>query len=318
MRPEERKAREDRMEMEKDLQEGRVKKGKKGRVLRIILKTIGILILLVYVAVPVGFGIYSTSRFPHEVGNPPERFEEVSLTTTDGVPLAAWYAPPENGAAIVLIHGATSNREAVRGYADALRKEGFGVLALDLRGHGESGGDGVNSFGWNGTEDVGAAVEYLSRQDGVSRIGALGLSLGGEVLLHAAASYPEIRAVMADGATFLSLEDYLALPSNRSFVRSYTNRVVFATAQVFGGPPPKERIVDSMMEAKDTRFLLVAGGLVKNEVDYNSLFAKLDASRCDLWIAEGAGHTEAFSRDPGAYTQRMIRFFERGLLEGEE
>lgn len=306
------------MEMKRDLQEGRVKKGKKGRMLRIILKTIGILILLVYVAVPVGFGIYSTRRFPHEVGNPPERFEEVSLTTTDGVSLAAWYAPPENGAAIVLLHGATSSREAVRGYAEVLEREGFGVLALDLRGHGESGGDGVNTFGWNGTEDVRAAVEYLERKEGVSRIGALGLSLGGEVLLHAAAAYPGIEAVMADGATFLSLEDYLALPTNRSFVRSYTNRVVFATAEVFGGPPPKERIVDSIVEAKDTRFLLVAGGLVKNEVDYNSLFAKIDESRCDLWIAEGAGHTEAFIREPEGYAERMIRFFERGLLEGEE
>ncbi|HSP48448.1 MAG TPA: alpha/beta fold hydrolase, partial [Clostridiaceae bacterium] len=213
-------------------------------------------------------------------------------------------------AAIVLLHGATSNREAITGYAEVLQREGFGVLALDLRGHGESGGDGVNSFGWDGSADVGAAVEYLAAQNGVSRIGALGLSLGGEVLLHAAASYPEIEAVMTDGATFLSLEDYLALPANRSFVHSYTNRVVFATAEVFGGPPPEERIVDSIVKARDTRFLLVAGGAVKNEVDYNSLFAKLDESRCDLWIAEGAGHTEAFSRDPEGYAQRMTGFFE--------
>lgn len=306
------------MERKKEHPEGMKRKGKKGRVLRILLRTVGILILLVYVAVPVGFGIYSTRRFPHEVGDAPQGFEAVSLTTADGVLLSAWYAPPENGAAIVLLHGATSNRGAIRGYAEVLQREGFGVLALDLRGHGESGGDGANSFGWSGSADVGAAVEYLSEQESVTRIGALGLSLGGEVLLHAASSYPEIEAVMADGATFLSLEDYLSLPSNRSFLRSYTNRVVFATAEVFGGPPPEERIVDSIAAAKDTKFLLIAGGAVKNEVDYNSLFVELDESRCDLWIAEGAGHTEAFSRDPEGYAKRMTGFFETELLAGED
>lgn len=294
------------------------RKGKNRRILRMALKIVGLLILLVYVAVPVGFGIYATRRFAHDVGEPPESFEEVSLRTEDGVDLVAWYAPPKNGAAIILVHGATSSREAVRGYAEVLEQNGYGVLAFDLRGHGESGGDGVNSFGWKGNEDVGAAVDYLSARSEVMTIGALGLSLGGEVLLHAAASYPQVEAVMADGATFLSLEDYLALPSNRSFMRSYTNRVVFRTAQVFGGPPPEGRIVDSIVEAKETRFLLVAGGAVKNEVDYNTMFVNLDETRCDLWIAEGAGHTEAFSRDPEGYEERMIRFFEVGLLEGEE
>lgn len=122
------------------------RKGKNRRILRIVLKIVGILVLLVYVAVPVGFGIYATRRFAHEVGEPPERFEEVSLRTEDGVDLAAWYTPPENGAAIVLVHGATSSREAIRGYAEMLKQNGYGVLAFDLRGHGESGGDGVFAY----------------------------------------------------------------------------------------------------------------------------------------------------------------------------
>lgn len=290
------------------------KRSGKGRgILRIVLRIVGVLVLLVYVAVPVGFGIYATRRFAHDVGEPPESFEEVTLRTEDGVDLGAWYAPPENGAAIILVHGATGSREAIRGYAEVLQRNGYGVLAFDLRGHGESGGDGVNSFGWKGNEDVGAAVDFLSGKDEVRTIGALGLSLGGEVLLHAAGDYPQIEAVMADGATFLSLEDYLTLPSNRSFLRSYTNRVVFGTAELLGGPPPKGSLADSIVAAEATRFLLVAAGEVRSEVDYNSWFAKLAGSRCELWIAEGAGHTEAFVRDPVGYEKRMVGFFDAQL-----
>ena len=112
--------------------------------------------------------------------------------------LAGWYKPPLNGAVIILIHGAGGSREGMRPYAAMLARHGYGVLALDLRGHGASTGR-TNRFGWQGTQDVGAAVAFLQARDEVKAIGGLGSSLGGEVLLGAASKYPALKAIAADG-----------------------------------------------------------------------------------------------------------------------
>ena len=58
---------------------------------------------------------------------------------------------------------------------------GYGVLLLDARGHGDSGGRAMD-LGWFGDLDVTAAVDHLAARDDVDpdRIGAVGMSMGGE------------------------------------------------------------------------------------------------------------------------------------------
>ncbi len=120
--------------------------------LRWVVILIAVLIVAVYIVLPIGFAIAVVFPYQESVGAPPEGFESVALTTDDGVKLAAWYTPPTNGAAIMLIHGAGGSRESLRGYGEMLVRNGYGVLALDLRGHGESDGT-TNRFGWQGTHD---------------------------------------------------------------------------------------------------------------------------------------------------------------------
>lgn len=207
------------------------------RVLRWIAILIAAAIVGLYVILPVGFGVYAVNPARQPVGAPPDSFEAITLTTGDGVTLAGWYAPPSNGAAILLLHGAGGSRESVRRYADMLVRHGYGVLALDLRGHGES--DGVtNRLGWQGTQDVKAAVEYLQARPEVARIGGLGLSMGAEALLGAASEVPALEAIAADGATRRCIEELRALPSERPLVRNYTARVMYLTVRVLSGDDP--------------------------------------------------------------------------------
>ena len=122
----------------------------------IVLLVIAAIVVL-YIALPIGMGAAAVAPLKSAVGAPPIGFQAITLNTEDGVSLAGWYAPPVNGTAIILIHGAGGSREDVRGYAEMLTRHGYGVLAIDLRGHGESTGTS-NRFGWQGTRDVGAAV----------------------------------------------------------------------------------------------------------------------------------------------------------------
>ncbi|MBI5958041.1 MAG: alpha/beta fold hydrolase [Chloroflexi bacterium] len=287
------------------------------RALRWLVIGIVTLIIGVYLLLPIGFGIVVVFPYKESVGDPPEGFETISLKTADHVTLAAWYRPPANGAAIILIHGAGGSRESMRGYADMLVQEGYGVLALDLRGHGTSKG-GTNRLGWQGTRDVSAAVEFLLTQEDVKTIGALGSSLGGEVLLGAASEVPALQAIIADGATHRCLDELRALPKERPLVRNFVPRVMYATVQVLSGDEPPKPLLDSMIEADSTVFMLIAAGKNDQEIDYNELFAEKLGDRASLWIAPGVSHTGAFKQYRDEYQQRVIAFFDAALLNEDE
>jgi dienelactone hydrolase len=285
------------------------------RVLRWIVFLVIAAIVGLYVVLPIGAGVAVVFPYKESVGAPPDGFEEITLKTDDGVTLAGWYRPPTNGAAIILLHGAGNSRERVRRYADMLVSHGYGVLALDLRGHGSSKGT-TNRLGWQGTRDVGAAVAYLQTREEVQTIGGLGLSMGGEVLLGAASAYPVIEAIAADGATHRCLDELWALPSERPLYRNFVARVMFATVQLLSGDDPPKPLLDSMVEAESTAFLLIAAGSSDQEVDFNELFVGTVGERAILWVAPGASHTGAFSRYPDEYEQRLIAFFDAALLDG--
>ena len=121
----------------------------------------------------------------------------MTVTTSDGLDLAGWYVPSKNGAAVIAFHGRTKAQP----HARMLARHGYGVLILDRRGEGESEGDG-SMFGWGGTPDIHAAVDFLKARPDVdpARIGGIGFSVGGEVMLQAAAENPDLAAVVSEGA----------------------------------------------------------------------------------------------------------------------
>jgi uncharacterized protein len=277
---------------------------------RLIITILGILLgiaFVLYILLPFGFAAYASIRHNTKVGEPPEGFAGVTLTADDGIAIAAWYRAPENGTAVVLAHGSTGSRESLRPYARFLADAGYGVLAIDLRGHGQSGGR-ANAFGWECVKDIRAAVDYLEGL-GVQSIAALGLSLGGEVLLRAAGGLPQIRAVISDGATQSMLADYLSMPSNQSFARSWTTRVLYRSVQLLTGQiPPETTILDSIASTDGTRLLLIAAEEKGGEVGYNRMFAEAARGRAELWSVPRAGHTQAFSLYPEEYNQRVLGF----------
>ena len=135
--------------------------------------------------------------------------ETITFKTKDGLKLEGWYIPSRNGAAVIAFPG----RKGPQRQARMLAKHGYGVLLFDRRGEGRSEGE-PNTFGWGGDEDVKAAVRYLHTRADVDpkRIGAIGLSVGGEMLLEAAAETKDIAAVVSDGAGARSMGEMLDTP----------------------------------------------------------------------------------------------------------
>jgi len=119
----------------------------------------------------------------------------IHFDSADGTPLAGLYHPADGdgrGAAAVVVHGLGSCKENHGDFAAAAAAAGISTLALDVRGHGASGGrlDG------GALDDVLAALAWLAHR-GHGPLGVRGSSMGGFLALHAAARDPRVRAVVA-------------------------------------------------------------------------------------------------------------------------
>jgi alpha-beta hydrolase superfamily lysophospholipase len=269
-------------------------------------------VVAIYAALPVAAGVAAVWPARGTVGPTPPGFRDVTVKTADGVELSAWRAPSENGATILLLHGAGDSRAAVRDHAMLLKGHGFGVLALDLRGHGTSGGR-ANRLGWEGTRDVRAAVDYLLVEEPGVRIGGMGLSMGGEVLLGATSACPEMEAVVAEGATFRSAAEMRALPRNRSVFRWLSVELRDAAVEILSGASPPAPLLGSMLQAPSTHFFLLAAGTEEAEIAFNRYFHSRLRERTEVWVIPGAGHVQGLPVAGNAYEARIIAFFRATL-----
>lgn len=130
---------------------------------------------------------------------------DVDLKAADGTMLKATYmSPGQPGPAMLLVHQCNMDRTSWSGIATQLVDSGVHVLTLDLRGFGDSGGEGLRGSGGfpafleKSTADVDMAYEYLVSQDGVdgSRVAAGGASCGAMLTADLAARQPDLKALM--------------------------------------------------------------------------------------------------------------------------
>jgi pimeloyl-ACP methyl ester carboxylesterase len=86
-----------------------------------------------------------------------------------------------------------SNKEAWQGFATAAQEAGYAIVALDLRGHGESSGS-QNFEAMD--QDVEAALAWMLNRMEIApdRIGLAGASIGANLALRAAGRHPEIKS----------------------------------------------------------------------------------------------------------------------------
>ena len=278
------------------------------------------LVLLWFVLLPLTIAVNATNRPPGPLGPAtPARYglayQDVAFRTPDGVRLSAWYIPPRNGAAVVLLPGAGSTRTAVLGQAAVLARHGYGALLVDTRGHGRSGGHAMD-FGWWGNRDLAGAVSFLDRQSGVraDKIAVLGESMGGEQALAAAGSDPRIRAVVAEGATGQQLADHGWLPGGtEGALQRRMEWVMYSAAGLISGAPQPMSIPDAVRAAGGRPTLIIAGGAVADESAAARWFRAPSPATVQVWVVPDAGHTQGLSTAPRAWEAHVIGFLDAAL-----
>lgn len=241
---------------------------------------------------------------------------DVGLEVDDGVVLSAWYVPSSNGAAVVLLHGAGSTRSSTLPHAAVLARHGYGVLLLDARGHGDSGGQAMD-LGWHGEDDIAVAVRFLRGRPEVEagRIGAVGLSMGGEEALGALGADIPLAAVVAEGATGRVAADHAWLDETfgwRGRVQQVLERAITATADLLTDASPP-RSLRSSVARSDAPVLLVAAGRVGDEGRAARHIASAAPDRVEIWTVGGATHTAGLTTRPAEWERRVVAFLDDAL-----
>ncbi|HEV8575440.1 MAG TPA: alpha/beta fold hydrolase [Dehalococcoidia bacterium] len=149
-------------------------------------------------------------RDPNLLGTGPARarvkeyeapFQLRQYPGADGTPLAAAIAIHRDGKrrpGVVLAHGftETKNQKYIVELSALLHRNGWHVLAIDYRGHGESRklSQAPITFGWKEADDILAGAKFLRDQAKPTSVAVLGFSMGGR---------SAVKAMVKDGGQLL-------------------------------------------------------------------------------------------------------------------
>lgn len=166
-------------------------------------------------------------------------FEDVAITSFDGIPLRGRYYHFADGAPLlILCHGYRSSalRDCCGGHALS-RKMGFNVLAIHQRCHGLSGGRTI-TFGIRERHDVVSWCEWANQRFGKETpIMLYGLSMGAAtVLMGCEVGYPDnVVCVMADSAYDAPADIILKVCKDLRYPPKLAYPFIWLGALVFGG-----------------------------------------------------------------------------------
>jgi fermentation-respiration switch protein FrsA (DUF1100 family) len=295
-----------------------VKSAKRGLIywMRLLLAAIFTL-LSAAAATVVGVSYNQTSGYLH-----PERhvasgdflrangiqFQDIVLTTEDGVKLSAWYTPSQNGAVILVAHGYGDKRP--EDFYALFASHGYGVIAWDFRAHGKSGGY-FSSLGYYEVLDAKAALDFALAQPGVKHIGAWGGSMGAVTMIRATAKYPQIEALVAD-SPFPTLQEEMDIQVPFPFMRFLIRW--FAQWET-GVNPNRVRPIDDIASISPRPVFIIQGmrdGMVP--LDSGQRLYNAAKEPRELWEEQGVPHLNMYAYYRARYTKRVINFFDQYLV----
>jgi dipeptidyl aminopeptidase/acylaminoacyl peptidase len=223
---------------------------------------------------------------------------------------------------VILVHGRDSCRrdENILLSAGMLHRNGFGVLLVDQRDHGDSDDEDLRFAG--GTEeylDVLGAWDWLTGR-GVpeERVGILGMSLGAGTVAIAGGEEPRVHAVWLDSAWSdieVQMREYLEFSGYPSFLAPGGILV----ARLTSGDDLASKSPLAEMPAYEGRALAIVHGvdddtiLVSHAEALHAAAEANDVALGEYWLVPGMGHTRAVIDERIAYEPRLVAFFADAL-----
>lgn len=242
-----------------------------------------------------------------------KNYESVKFTMTDEIVLSGWYVSPDSrtDSVIILIHGHYNDRRGTQAWAKYLIAAGYGVFMYDQRGNGESTGE--MDFTANMYTDLLTLMDKIAEKSSAKHLGVVGLSMGAHTAINALdLNQTKFSAIWLDGLSPQSVKD---LPDESSlkdwfFTRideQLTRIVKWRTGKTMVAP---RAVTDILASIKNTKIMLVAGGLEVSEGAANRHFSTLSNDHIHSWIMQDGHHLTGPYKNSDEYRKRLVSFFD--------
>ena len=240
-------------------------------------------------------------------------YKEIELRSTDGVSLSAWWLPAEGSSlAAVLVPGWAGYKfdEHLLQTLPVYHRDGYGVLILDLRAQGESGG-ARRTLGYREVRDVHGALGWLQRQGyRLDQVVLHGWSMGGATALRAAPGRGLAAVVEEAGYGDLPLLLKDKIPE---FIRfgGLLRPAILLAGRLFPDFDPWEVVPkkEAATLSDEGVPLFIIHSTQDDVVPYEQ--ARILAAaypEATVWKLEGYGHVEAYEHPE--YAQRLRAFLD--------
>ena len=136
-------------------------------------------------------------------------YESMSFSPANdlSITLRGWWIPQQSAkSTIIWVHGLDSARDGNVEFLSSVHKEGYSLLAFDLRGHGESDKVAMGA-GQHEQQDILGAIQWVKQQAPSTKIGLIGISLGGAIVILSGDN-PNVTAIVAD-SSFASIPELI-------------------------------------------------------------------------------------------------------------
>lgn len=270
--------------------------------------------------------LFVAVRFSAPNREPPERtpadagleYREVSFESADRVPLEAWWVPPaegESSRAAVLVHGWDGDKsdEHVIETASIYVRAGYGVLLLDLRGTGGSGGE-RRTLGYKETRDVQGALAWLDEEGfEPGEVVLHGWSMGGATVVRSAPGTGVAAVIEEAGYADLPLLLRRQLPETTGLPSLFSPGVFLAAKLFLGFDPWAVQPSEDAARLREEGVPLFVIHSTDDEVvpfEHAELFESV-YPEARLWKIEGLGHVEAYTHRE--YRQKLLSFLSENL-----
>ena len=243
-------------------------------------------------------------------------YAEVSFPTSDGLVLHGWFFPiPETGApAIVYAPATRHDQRSGLSLVPSFHAAGYHVLLFSYRGHGRSEGRrGAFTYGSAESQDLDAAVRFLSETKGVQRVGVIGHSAGAVAAILSAARNPRIGAVTAVAPFTCITEVWNA--NRPPFVPPVLLNWALWVAEKRSGFDRDDICPIDVIDQIAPRPLLVIHGTADRRISPTQVVRLFAAARQPklLWFVKGATHRSIRNPMLDQLTPQVIRFFDAAL-----